>query len=459
VSPDSTVPHSAVPDSAVPDITAPDITVSDLASRLRLVLHREFRKPLWVTGELSSFRRVGNRLYMDIVERPAPFAPPTASLALVAHADATATLRSKLKAASLKLEEGQQLRLFCRVGMYVPSGSLQLEVLDIDPSYTLRKSALSREEMVSRLRRDGLIGLQGKTHTLPIPALRIALLTSSGSHAQADFVSQLAASRFAFDVETLPVLVQGSGAPASVMARLDEVDRHRVSGAPRPFDVVCLIRGGGSRSDLAAWDDMDLARRIAEFSLPVLTGVGHELDRSIADEVAFFSAKTPTACAQFLIDEAAALEERLMDVFQRVSHNVSSRLSTETSRMDSSLSRVALSVSRRVSAETNALEGVPLRVQRIVVQRTGSLLASLDPIPSRVAMLARRRLSSEFSVLSASERSVAALSPSGTLKRGFALVRTASGALVTSPLDAPPGTLLDISLASDTLVAEVKSAP
>ena len=434
-----------------------DLSVSDLASRLRLVLNREFKAPLWVTGELSSFRRVGNRLYMDIVDRPAPFAPPSASLSLVAHADATALMRQKLKAASLKLEESQQLRLFCRVGMYVPSGSLQLEVLDIDPSYTLQKTALSREEMVSRLRRDGLIGLQNKTHALPTPTLRIALLTSSGSHAEADFTAQLASSRFAFDVTTLPVLVQGTTAPASVLARLAEVEH--ASRASQSFDVVCLIRGGGSRSDLAAWEDMDLARRIAEFPLPVLTGVGHELDRSIADEVAFFSAKTPTACAQYLIDEASALEEKLTEVFQRVSHNVSQRLTTECSRMDSSLSRVALAVSRRVSSESSALEGTPLRVHRIAMNRTTALLTALEPVPERVGLLARRLLASELSLLASSERSVAALSPSGTLARGFAMVRTTSGALVTSVNDAPSGTLLDISLSSGTLIAEVKPAP
>lgn len=434
-----------------------DVSVADLASRLRLVLHREFKAPLWVTGELSSFRRVGNRLYMDVVERPAPFAPPSASLALVAHADATALLRSKLKAASLKLEESQQLRLLCRVGMYVPSGSLQLEVLDIDPSYTLQKSVLSREEMVSRLRRDGLIGLQASKHALPTPTLRVALLTSPGSHAEADFLAQLTSSRFAFDVTTFQVLVQGTGAPASVMARLSEVEhagRHT-----RPFDVVCLIRGGGSRSDLAAWDDMELARRVAEFPLPVLTGVGHELDRSIADEVAFFSAKTPTACAQYLIDEAAALEERLMEVFQRISQNVSSRLLTEVSRMDSSLSRVALAVSRRVATESSALDRTPERVHRITKNRVTSLLGSLDPLPARVVMLSRRLLTSELSLLASSERSVSALSPAGTLARGFALVRSSDGSLITSPTDAPPGTLLDISLASGTLIAEAKPAP
>jgi exodeoxyribonuclease VII large subunit len=431
-----------------------DLSVGDLAGRLRLVLQREFKAPLWVTGELSSFRRVGNRLYMDIVDRPAPFAPPSASLSLVAHADATALMRSKLKAASLKLEESQQLRLLCRVGMYVPSGSLQLEVLDIDPSYTLQKTALSREEMVSRLRRDGLIGLQASKHTLPTPSLRIALLTSAGSHAEADFTAQLASSRFAFVVTTLPVLVQGSAAPASVLARLAELERSKDS-----FDVVCLIRGGGSRSDLAAWDDLDLARRVAEFPLPVLTGVGHELDRSIADEVAFFSAKTPTACAQYLIDEAASLEERLTDVFQRVSQNVSSRLLTESSRMDGSQSRVALAVSRRVTSESHTLELTPQRVHRIALNRTLSLLGSLDPIPERVVALCRRRLASEVSQLAASERSVSALSPAGTLARGFALVRSASGGLVTSPEDAPVGTLLDISLASGTLIAEVKTTP
>jgi exodeoxyribonuclease VII large subunit len=204
---------------------------------------------------------------------------------------------------------------------------------------------------------------------------------------------------------------------------------------------------------------MDLARRIAEFSLPVLTGVGHELDRSIADEVAFFSAKTPTACAQYLIDEASALEEKLTEVFQRVSHNVSQRLTTECSRMDSSLSRVSLAVSRRVASESSTLEGTPLRVHRIAMNRTTALLTALEPVPERVGLLARRLLASELSLLVSSERSVAALSPAGTLARGFAMVRTPAGALVTSVNDAPPGTLLDISLSSGTLIAEVKPAP
>jgi exodeoxyribonuclease VII large subunit len=127
--------------------------------------------------------------------------------------------------------------------------------------------------------------------------------------------------------------------------------------------------------------------------------------------------------------------------------------------MDSSLSRVALAVSRRVATESSALDRTPERVHRITKNRVTSLLGSLDPLPARVVMLSRRLLTSELSLLASSERSVSALSPAGTLARGFALVRSSDGSLITSPTDAPPGTLLDISLASGTLIAEAKPAP
>ncbi len=204
---------------------------------------------------------------------------------------------------AVRMTDGTEVRIRGRVDWFAPRGQLQLRMSAIDPAYTLGQLEMARAELLARLEAEGLLRANAARALSELP-LRVGLITSRGSAAEADFLHELEQSRFAFRITVVDARVQGAGAPASVRAALRSLGR-------RDLDVVAVVRGGGARTDLAAFDTEPLARAIAACPIPVLTGIGHEVDHSIADDVAHTSAKTPTACAALLVERVDAHRRRL----------------------------------------------------------------------------------------------------------------------------------------------------
>src|SRR5262249_11965720 len=177
--------------------------------------------------------------------------------------------------------------------VYAPQGRVQLKMTAIDPVFTVGGIAVARERVVRGLAADGVLDRNACT-AMPLVPLRVGLVTSVGSAAFHDFVHELGASGLAFRVAVVDVRVQGDNASRRIVYGLRQM-------AVRELDVVVLVRGGGSRADLAPFDSDAVARAIVAMAVPVICGVGHETDRSVADQVAHTSCKTPTACAQLLV--------------------------------------------------------------------------------------------------------------------------------------------------------------
>ncbi|HEX6310304.1 MAG TPA: exodeoxyribonuclease VII large subunit, partial [Acidimicrobiia bacterium] len=285
----------------------PTFTVTEINTVIRDALRAAIPREVWVQGEVQGLKTSGlGHSYFQLVEKVGRGERVLSRLDVALFRGERPAVNAALRDAGLKLADDIGVRIRGRVDFYPPNGRLQLVMTGIDPVFTVGGMAANRERLLKALAAEGLLRANA---ALPMPAvpLRVGLVTSHDSAAYHDFVHELEVSRYAWQVCLADVRVQGSGAPKRLVWALRALARQRV-------DVVVIVRGGGSRSDLAPFDAEAVARTIAEMPVPVLTGIGHEVDRSVADEVAHTACKTPTACAQELVEQVGAFVDRLDDV-------------------------------------------------------------------------------------------------------------------------------------------------
>lgn len=299
--------------------------------------------PVWVSAEISELSvRTSGHCYMELVEN----GPGGIS----ARARAVVWSSSyRMVKAFFEAETGHPLgpgmKVLVRVQVtFSELYSLTLVVTDIEPSFSVGAMELARQKVRARLAEEGLTGMNSSLEMPRLP-LDIAVVSSGTAAGYGDFMRHLQGNLygFVFKCRLFPAVMQGAEAPASVIAALD-----RISGLPQAPDVVVLIRGGGAKADLACYDDYDLAANVAQFPVPVLTGIGHDRDSHICDEVAWRSFKTPTAAADFLIEAVCAEDLRLESLLGRVSVAVNAKFSAMVSALDLLEQRLYSSDPRRV---------------------------------------------------------------------------------------------------------------
>jgi len=410
---DATVDAAARPGRGEP---APTFSVSELAEAVSLALAQAFPTEVWVRGEIANLNRArSGHVYFSLIEPNELGRGAAASLSVALLADRKYVVNQILKRAggAVRMTDGVEIRLRARVDFYAPNGRLTLLMTLIDPEYTLGKLVADRDRLLRTLAAEGLLERQAALSLSPAP-LHIGLVTSRGSAAEHDVLAELERSGHGFEVRTFHAQVQGNGAPETVVRALRAAHRHGC-------ELIVLVRGGGARTDLAAFDAELLARAVAELPVPVWTGIGHEIDRSVADEVAHRAFKTPTACA-------AALVERI-DMFLRAVDTRWAQIATlANARLDQA--DVALDRRRVLAGQHGrtalrlAAQGIDDRRRRL--RREASLV--LTHAEDRLALAAAH---------------VAAADPQRALERGFSLTRRAGdGRLVRGPADVAPGDAL-----------------
>lgn len=332
-------------------------SVSELIADVNDVLAREFRD-VWVYGEVG---RVSNpssgHCYFDLVEDDAG---DKKVVSVKLFKGTRLALSAKMRQYDIDIASGIKVRIRGTPDVFAPSGSFGFKMSDIDPRFTLGDLAAKREEIVKRLQKDGLYDRNRRT-SLPLVPLSIGLVTSKGSAAHADFMKTLEQSEIGFRVTLCDVRVQGEGAAvgvASAISALSAID----------VDLIAVVRGGGSKTDLAAFDDETIARAIARCSKPVFTGIGHETDTSIADEVAYSWNKTPTACAAAIIECVDLFVRRVDKATQRLAVVVFAALAT-------SERRVADAIGRLRTLRTSTLSAAKARIDLLA-----TAIASHDPV-------------------------------------------------------------------------------
>jgi exodeoxyribonuclease VII large subunit len=338
--------------------------------------------------------------------------------------------------------------------------------------FTVGGIAANRERVLRALAADGLLDAN-RGRPLPVVPLRVGLVTSVGSAAYHDFVHELERTGFAWQVGVVDVQVQGAAAGRRIKWALGELARLEL-------DVVVLIRGGGSRADLAAFDTELVARAIAAMPVPVITGVGHETDRSVSDEVAHTACKTPTACAQVLVHRTREFVSRLDDAARRVGAQARRRAALAGRELDEAARRVQRGAPGALVRERARIERQHGRVDELARRRTGDASRLLDDRARRVGELGRRatrdlgraledreralvsigshQLGRATLRLDAGEARVRALDPRRVLERGYSITRDARGGVVRDVAGIARGDVLDTELARGRITSRVEES-
>ncbi|MBJ31909.1 MAG: exodeoxyribonuclease VII large subunit [Acidimicrobiaceae bacterium] len=410
------------------DGEVPVLTVDDLAHLVGDGLATLFPESLWVEGQVSGFHDArSGHAYFELVEPsdvPGRAVGAKFSVALFKGNRASVD-RSLARAGGLTLSDDLLLRIRARLEFYGPHGKLQLIMDGVDPTFTLGQLAAERDRLLRTLADEGLLRAN-KALPIPVPPLRIGLVTSVGSAAHADFTQELVTSGLPFTVLECDARVQGDG------AAVDLAEAVRTVATRRP-DVVAVVRGGGSAADLAAFDAEVLARTIAGLDVPVITGIGHEVDRSVVDEVAHTAFKTPTACAAALIDQVRSYAEAVDTLAAAVGDRATTVVDLAEGLLGNLTGRTALAASTTLARHADRLNAAADRLGR-------APQAGLDRYGDR---------------LDAASARLRALDPARIVARGWSITRRHDGCLVRSVEDVEVGTTLVTTLTDGTVTSTV----
>ncbi len=366
------------------------LKLSELNGLVRKSLSAAFPAPVWVIGEISEIKaNQSGHCYLMLVEKE------EGSDRIVAQARATIwsytfrMLRPFFETTTGQpLTEGLKVLVSASVEFHELYG-YSLNIRDIDPTYTLGDMAKRRREIIRRLTDEGVVDMN-KELDLPLVPQRIAVVSSPTAAGYEDFVDQLKNNSYgyAFYVKLFPAVMQGTQAEASIIGALD-----RIYGYEDFFDVVVIIRGGGSASDLLCFDNYNLAYHITQFPLPVLTGIGHEKDDSIVDLVAHTRLKTPTAVAEFLISGAARFETNLDDLEKQFVDRVQEIIDEEKSRIERWATELSPIVREQLTDRKHTLMEMVWKMKNGVKLDLKSRDHALDKSSRQINWSARKYLS------------------------------------------------------------------
>lgn len=397
--------------------------------------------PVWVAAEISELKvNYSGHCYIELVEKadePAATAPRggRSGSSTGPRAQARAVIwRSQypMLSAYFEAETGSELaagmKILAKVLVsYHELYGLTLQIVDLDASYTLGEVQRQRQMTIKRLQADGVWDMNRET-AMPMLVQRIAVVSSASAAGYRDFMNELRSGGYAFRTELFDAVVQGAAAEESVTAALSAIAERA-----EEFDAVAMIRGGGSATDLSCFDSYLICSYVAQFPLPVITGIGHDKDTSVADMVAHTALKTPTAVAGWLVERTAQADARLAEAAQRLHDATVGILRTceqTLGRHRGDLARLSAAAAAHHAAHLDHLAvRLPEAVREFLAQRAARLDTAAELAESR--------------------------SPQRILRLGFALVRC-GGKTVRSAAAVGPGDRLDIELADGTIRAEAK---
>ncbi len=422
--------------------------VTELGRVVTRAVQRAFPDEVWVRGEIQNLSRpASGHVYFDLVD---PEVPGRATLPVVLFESAKMAVNVHLQRSGAgRMIDGTEVRIRGIVDFYAPDGQIQLRMNRIDAEYTLGRLAAARERLLRQLAAESLLDANSRLTLPPVP-LRVGLVTSAGSAAATDFVEELKASGQGWRVTMADARVQGADSERSVAAALAAVVRHDV-------DVVALVRGGGSRTDLAPFDGEVMARAIAACPVPVLTGIGHEVDDTIADRVAHTAFKTPTACAAGLVEIVRSFTAAAEAAWSGIRRAVTAKLRDAEGRVEGASRRLLRSTQAAVTLSRLAMAQAQRRLLREAGQVTDRSGSAVDDAARRLAQAGRRISAASSRELDAVADRVRALDPARILARGWSITKDSHGAVVRTVTAVEPDAELLTVFADGEVASRVES--
>ena len=339
-------------------------TLRQLNLMVRDAIAMQLPDEYWVEAELSECRERGGHCYMELVEKDDRSNTP------IARASAKCWRQTwQMVQPYFERTTGQPLRAGLKVLLKVyaqfhEAYGFSWIVTDIDPTYTLGDMARRRQEIIRQLKEEGVFDLQRELR-LPLFAQRIAVISASNAAGYGDFCRQLEDNGygFRFTIQLFPAIMQGEQVESSIINALNQI-YNDISH----YDVVCILRGGGATADLSGFDTLALAENVAQFPLPVITGIGHDRDESILDMISHTRVKTPTAAATLLVDNLLRVLDRIERAQTFVSHFVSDSIHRHQQRISQLATLIPTLALRTVSDGRHRIEMLQPR-PRLAIER------------------------------------------------------------------------------------------
>ena len=406
------------------------ITLFELNRLVRETIECEMPHEYWVEAELSECRENHGHCYMELIQKDELSATPVAKASAKCWASKWLVVRPYFeRITGQRLVAGMKVLLKVYAQFHEAYGFSWI-VTDIDPTYTLGDMARKRQEIINQLKAEGVFDLQ-KELSLSLFCQRIAVISSETAAGYGDFCHQLADNPydFKFHIQLFPATMQGDGIERSIIEALNSIN-----AVCENFDAVVIIRGGGATSDMTGFDTLVLAENVANFPIPIITGIGHDRDESILDMVSHTRVKTPTAAAAFLIDHLKTVIDQLTTLSEAIPRLFSVVKARQEARLD------------------NLYQRILMRVQ----QRAVTSQADIRNLEQGLLTALQRRLTSEHHRLEMLEEKVCSLDPTLLLKRGYTITLF-NGKAVRDPQVLHPGDEIETRMEKGTIYSKCKN--
>lgn len=426
------------------------ITLYELNSLVRQTIEIGLPKSYWVEAEISELRENGGHCYLELIEKDKRYNTPIAKASARCWRQTWGMVKPYFENTT-----GQQLRAGMKVlievyAQFHEAYGFSWIISDIDPNYTLGDMARKRQEIIKRLKEEGVFDLN-KQLDLPLFSQRIAVISSKSAAGYGDFANQLYGNQYGyyFEAELFAATMQGEDVERSIIKALNAINDRCDD-----FDCVVIIRGGGATSDMSGFDALDLAENVANFPLPIITGIGHDRDECILDMVSHTRVKTPTAAAALLIDNLNTAERRIDDARQRIANLTSRKMEVEKLRLSRLAERLPAlfgSVKDKQEARLDILQERLFRLAEIRLSNCENIVGQLE---KKISLTAEHLLMVEKHRLELLEGRAQNLDPQLLLRRGYSITLVGGKAL-RDPSQVKQGDKIETRLEKGTIISTI----
>ncbi len=427
------------------------LTLFELNQLVREVIECEMPNEYWVEAELSECRESRGHCYMELIQKDERNNTPIAKATARCWMSKWSMIRPYFeRTTGQMLHAGMKVLLKVYPNFHEAYGFSWI-VTDIDPNYTLGDMARQRQEIIRQLKAEGVFDLQ-KELQLPRFCQRIAIISSEKAAGYGDFCHQLHDNPYGFIFYTrlFPAVMQGEEVERSIIGALEQIYTLTADYSSTLFDCVVIIRGGGATSDMSGFDTLALAENVANFPIPIITGIGHDRDECILDMVSHIRVKTPTAAATLLISNLKTVCDAINDMQERITSLTQQRIADYRLRLthlQTTIPRLFPVIKARHETQLDALSH---RVSTNVLQRVLTQKSQLASLEERLPMVIRNRLTQQQHLLEMAQEKLKNLDPILLLHRGYSITLK-DGKAVKDPQSLQPGDEIETRLSKGTI--------
>lgn len=449
------------------------LSLSELTSLIKDTINIEFSNYYFVVGEINQFSvNYSGHAYLQLVEKEEKGNKAIATMRAIIWANKYNMIQAYFESVTgSELSSGIKILAKVEVTFHQVYG-MSLVIHDIDPTYTLGDIEKKRQEIIDQLQSDGIFEMN-KTLDFPLVPQRIAIISSKTAAGFGDFLEHLTKNErnYSFKYQLFNAVMQGDKTEKSIIKALDKIFE-KIDN----FDVVIIIRGGGSKLDLSAFDSYDIAVNIAQFPLPILTGIGHQRDLSIADLVSFKSLKTPTAVADYIVIKTTEFEDNIIDKYELITNYITEKIEIEKYNLEKSYNYIETKITSIIQENKSNLEflkqDLKHQTNQYIFKKNESLKSNKNQVKTLITRLLERKttenltlqnklnnntktfLSNNINMLNIIEAKLEAHNPQHILNLGFSIT-TKNGKLIKSENQVKKGDNIETQLKEGVIKSKI----